>query len=137
MWVLHVEYAGGKNTLRYSIHGLVGLFYEYSNLDFVRIHVIARINQAESCGCATRIREYLFNTWGVGVLRMHEQRDVLTTFDDGHSDDFLLRRPFREKNFSIPAAAGSTPSMPLLVFWPLLSPRRRHCFSALCSAVVV
>ena len=27
--------------------------------------------------------------------------------------------------------------MPLLVFWPLLAPRRQHCFSALRSAVVV
>jgi len=37
--------------------------------------------------------------------------------DDGHSDDFSLRGPFREKNLLIPAAAGS----PLLVFWPLAS----------------
>jgi len=35
------------------------------------------------------------------------------------------------------AAAGSSPSMALLVYWPLLAPQRRHCFSALRSAVVV
>ena len=33
-------------------------------------------------------------------------RDVLTTSDDGHSDDYSLRGPFREKNLSTPAAAG-------------------------------
>jgi len=49
----------------------------------------------------------------------------------------FYRGPFREKNLSIPAAAGFSPSMPLLVFWPLLAPRRRHYFSALRSAVVV
>jgi len=31
----------------------------------------------------------------------------------------------------------SSPSMRLLVVWPLLAPRRRHCFSAVRSAVVV
>jgi len=36
-----------------------------------------------------------------------------------------------------PAADGSSPSMPLLVFWPLLAPRRRPCFSTPRSAVVV
>jgi len=45
------------------------------------------------------------------------------------------RGPFREKNLSIPAAAGSSPSMPLLVFWPLLAPRRRH-FSRLCALLL-
>jgi len=43
-------------------------------------------------------------------------RGILTTFDDGHSDEFSLQRPFREKNLSIPAAAGTSPSMPLMVF---------------------
>jgi len=33
-------------------------------------------------------------------------RDVLTTFDDEVSDDLSLRGPYREKNLSIPAAAG-------------------------------
>ena len=50
---------------------------------------------------------------------------------------FSSRGPFKEKNLSIPAAVGSSPSMPRLVFWPLLAPRRRHCFSALRTAVVV
>jgi len=36
------------------------------------------------------------------------QLAVLTPFDDGHSDDFSLRGPFREKHLSIPAAAGSS-----------------------------
>jgi len=49
---------------------------------------------------------------------------------------FFSRGPFREKNLSIPAAAGSSPSMPLLVFWPLLAPRRWRYFSALRSAFV-
>jgi len=44
---------------------------------------------------------------------------------------------YRKKNLSIPAAAGFSPSMPLLVFWPLLAPQRRQCFSTLRSAVVV
>ena len=35
------------------------------------------------------------------------------------------------------AAALSIYSMPLLVFWPLLAPRRRDYFSTLSSAVVV
>ena len=46
----------------------------------------------------------------------------------------MKEAPFREKNLSIPVAAGSSPSMPLLVFWPLLAPRRCRCFSALRSA---
>jgi len=42
----------------------------------------------------------------------------LMAFDDGHSDGFSLPGPFKEKNLSIPAAAGSFLSMPLLVCWP-------------------
>jgi len=48
----------------------------------------------------------------------------------------LLEDLSGRRNLSIPAAAGSSPSMPLLVFWPLLAPRRWHYFSALRSAVV-
>ena len=54
--------------------------------------------------------------------------DALTLFSSGGR--------FREKNLSIPAASGSSPSMPLLVFWPLLAPRRRHCFLALRSVLL-
>jgi len=43
----------------------------------------------------------------------------------------------KEKNLLIPAAAGSSPSMQLLVFWPLLALGRWHYFSALRSALVV
>ena len=55
-------------------------------------------------------------------LRTSHLQDVTREVknNDGRSDDFSLRGPFREKNLSIPAAAGSSsPSMPFLVFWPL------------------
>ena len=42
---LHVEYAGRR--IKYGILFIFGLFYEYSNLEYVRIHVISRVNQAE------------------------------------------------------------------------------------------
>jgi len=42
----------------------------------------------------------------------------------------------RNRNLSIPATAGSSPSMPHLVLWPLLALRRRPRF-ALRSACVV
>ena len=53
-----------KNTVFCSFFSL---FCEYIRLEYERIHVTYRGNQAEyrnsySCGCATGIREYLFNT---------------------------------------------------------------------------
>jgi len=42
---LHVEYAGG--SIQYCILFIFGLFYEYSNLEYIRIHIISRVNQAE------------------------------------------------------------------------------------------
>jgi len=43
--VLHVECAGGRT--KYGILFIFSLFYEYSNLEYVHIHVIYRANQAE------------------------------------------------------------------------------------------
>jgi len=43
---LHVEYAGGENNIR-CILFILSLFYEHSNLEYVHIHVIYRVNQAE------------------------------------------------------------------------------------------
>ena len=40
------KYAGGKNKLGYSIQ-IESLCYEYSNLEYVHVHVINRVNQAE------------------------------------------------------------------------------------------
>jgi len=45
MTILHVEYAGGR--MKYGILFIFRLFYEYSNLEHVHIHVIYRINQTE------------------------------------------------------------------------------------------
>ena len=42
---LHVEYAGGR--IKYGILFIFRLFYEYSNLAYVHIHVIYRVIQAE------------------------------------------------------------------------------------------
>ena len=42
---LHVEYAGGR--IKYGILFIFGLFYEYSALEYVCIHVISMVNQAE------------------------------------------------------------------------------------------
>jgi len=44
---------------------LFNLFCGYIALEYVRVHVIYRVNQAEyaylySCGCATEIPEYVF-----------------------------------------------------------------------------
>jgi len=77
-------------------------------------------------GCLRSITDiivcsFLFPTPGF-LLQTVIMNEALTVFSS--------RGPFREKNLSIPAAAGSSPLMPLLVFWPLLAPRRRHCFSA-------
>jgi len=43
---LHVEYAGGR--INYGILFIFRLFYEYSNLEYVHIHGIYRVDQAES-----------------------------------------------------------------------------------------
>jgi len=42
---LHVEYAERK--LKHGIIFIFSPFYEYANLDYVRVHVIYRVNQAE------------------------------------------------------------------------------------------
>jgi len=49
---LHVEYAGGKTwekqrKTKYSILFIFSLFYEYSNPEYVHIHAIYRVDQAE------------------------------------------------------------------------------------------
>jgi len=56
---------GGR--IKYGILFIFGLFYEYSDLEYERIHVISRgkpggMRYSYSCGCATGIREYLFST---------------------------------------------------------------------------
>ena len=43
--VLHVEYA--ERSIQYGILFRLSLFYEYINLEYVRIHDIYRVNQAE------------------------------------------------------------------------------------------
>ena len=43
---LHVEYAGG-GRMKYGILFIFRLFYEYSDPEYVHIHVIYRVNQAE------------------------------------------------------------------------------------------
>ena len=40
-----VEYARGR--IAYGILFILSLFYEYSNLEYVHIHIIYRVNQAE------------------------------------------------------------------------------------------
>ena len=47
--------------------------------------------------------------------------------------DFLLKG----KNLSIPAAAGSSPSMPLLVFWPRAGAFGAGAILELCAQLVV
>jgi len=42
---LHVEYA--KQSINYGILFKRSLCYEYSNLEYVHIHVMCRVNQAE------------------------------------------------------------------------------------------
>jgi len=42
---LHVEYAGGET--QYGILFIVSLFHEYSNLEYVHIHAIYKVNQEE------------------------------------------------------------------------------------------
>ena len=42
---LHVEYAGGR--IKYGVLFTFSLFYGYSNLACVHIHVIYRVNRAE------------------------------------------------------------------------------------------
>ena len=44
--ILQVEYGGG-GRIQYSILFIFSLFYESSNLEYVHIHVIYRVNQAE------------------------------------------------------------------------------------------
>jgi len=58
---LHVEYAGGR--IEYSILFIFSLFYEYSNLEYVHIHVIYRVGQAE---------------YGIGILLAVSQEYVDT-----------------------------------------------------------
>jgi len=36
-----------RGRIQYGIPFIFGLLYEYSNLEYVRIHVISRVNQAE------------------------------------------------------------------------------------------
>ena len=43
--ILYVEYAKGR--IQYGILFTFSLFYEYSNLEYVHIHAIYRVNQAE------------------------------------------------------------------------------------------
>jgi len=61
---IRVEYA--ERRKEYGILFLFSLFYEYIDLECVRIHVIlqgsiGRIQYSYSCGCASGIREYVFN----------------------------------------------------------------------------
>jgi len=65
--------------------------------------------------------------WDHASKNMVMMNDALTLFS--------FRGPFREKNLSIPAAVGSSPSMPRLVFWPLFAPRRWR-FSRLCAQLL-
>jgi len=56
-----------KRRMKYGILFIFSLFCEYIDLEYVRIHVICRVNQAEYAiripmACATGIRQYLFNT---------------------------------------------------------------------------
>jgi len=57
---LHVEYA--ERGKEYGIRFILSLFCEYIYLEFVRIHIIYRVNSSYSRGCAAGIREYLLNT---------------------------------------------------------------------------
>jgi len=67
---LHVEYEEHKTN--YGILFIFSLFCEYVNLEYVRVRVIYRVNQAEyvvhflgltlGLTCITGIREYVFNT---------------------------------------------------------------------------
>jgi len=62
---LRVEYA--ERSQQDGILFTFSLFCGYMNLEYVRIHVICRVDQAEyvirvSCGCSTGIRAWLFNT---------------------------------------------------------------------------
>ena len=43
--ILYVEYAGGR--IKYGILFILSLFYAYSNLEYVRFHIIYRVLQAE------------------------------------------------------------------------------------------
>ena len=68
---LLVEYV--ERRTEYGILLICSLFCEYRNLEYVRIRVICRVNQAEYAvrihmACATGIREYLFNTYSRVVL---------------------------------------------------------------------
>ena len=45
LYTLHVEYA--EQRTKYGILFIFSLFHEYMNLEYVRIHVICRVNQAE------------------------------------------------------------------------------------------
>ena len=42
---LHVEYA--EQRIKYGILSRFSPFYEYSNLEYVRVPVVHRVNQAE------------------------------------------------------------------------------------------
>ena len=43
--ILHIEYAGGR--IKHNIVFIFSLFYEYSNLEYVHIHGIYWVIQAE------------------------------------------------------------------------------------------
>jgi len=45
VWSLHVEYV--ERSTKYGILFIFSLFGEYMNLEYVRIHVICRVNPAE------------------------------------------------------------------------------------------
>jgi len=65
---LHVEYAGGRIT--YGILFIFSLFYEYSNLESVHLHIIYRVQQAEY-GIRIRVaapQEYV-NTYSTRRVR--------------------------------------------------------------------
>jgi len=55
----------------YGILFIFTLFYEYRNLEYVRVPCLIQgqgggIRYSYCCGCVTGIREYLFNTQAAG-----------------------------------------------------------------------
>jgi len=77
--VLHVEYV--ERRTNYSFLFIFSLFCEYIDLEYVRIRAIFQsstggIQYSYSCGCASGIREYVFNIWDShpGTEGNHEQK---------------------------------------------------------------
>jgi len=66
--VRRVEYAGGR--IKYGILFIFSLFHEHSNLEYVHIHVICRVHQAEY---VIRVRvaasQKYVNTYSTRMLR--------------------------------------------------------------------